>query len=199
MDQRAERIRANPTLIRTCPLANLSTQMFRLSTYQVCGQITHHRARSCPPLSRYSRAVRHIPVSPRRRPTNLFVRRHRMTNPPAPRVQYFKPVLTDLLMGRCEWVSGSRESARLANACELRVRITDVLYPHLVGSACGMAIRRISRRLVNHCRIRANPLGLRIHANRESASQLQPAGGGFLHAAHGSCKAVSGGWIAEGL
>ena len=39
----------------------------------------------------------------------------------------------------------------------------------------GRAIRTISRRLVNHCRIRANPLGLRIRANCESASQHSSA------------------------
>ena len=67
--------------------------------------------------------------------------------------------------------SDTRESAWLANPCELRIRITDVLCPHHVASAHGTAIRTISRRLVNHCRIRANPLGLRIHATCESPSQ----------------------------
>ena len=71
----------------------------------------------------------------------------------------------------CEWVSDSHESARLANPCELRIRFTDVLCPHHVGSAYGMALRTISRRLVSHCRIRTSPLGLRIHAKGESASQ----------------------------
>ena len=67
----------------------------------------------------------------------------------------------------CEWVLVSSESAWLANPSELRIRITDVR-----GSAYGRAIRPISRSLVNHCRIRANPLGLRIRANCESASQV---------------------------
>ena len=35
----------------------------------------------------------------------------------------------------------------------------------------GRASRTISRRLVNHCRIGVNSLGVRIHANCESASQ----------------------------
>ena len=34
----------------------------------------------------------------------------------------------DALMGMCEWVSESRESAWLANPCELRIRITGLLY-----------------------------------------------------------------------
>ena len=62
------------------------------------------------------------------------------------------PALMDSLMGMCEWVSDSRESAWLANPCELRIRITGVLCPHHVGSAYGMAIRTISKRLENHCR-----------------------------------------------
>ena len=112
--------------------------------------------------------------------------------------------LMDSLMGMCEWESDSRESAWLANPCELRIRITDVLANcesasqmfariasphhrcpcefrvrvtdvlclHYVGSAYGRAIRTISRRLENHRRVRANPLGLRIHANCISASQI---------------------------
>ena len=79
-------------------------------------------------------------------------------------------VLMDSLMGMCEWVSDSRESAWFANPRELRIRITDVLCPQRVGSAYGRAIHTISRRLVNRCRIRANPLGLRIHANCNSTS-----------------------------
>ena len=82
-----------------------------------------------------------------------------------------KPVLMDSLMGMCERVSDSRESAWLAHPCELRIRITDVLCPHHVGSAYGRVIRTTSRRLVNHCQICANPPGLRIHASCESASQ----------------------------
>ena len=67
----------------------------------------------------------------------------------------------DSLVGMCEWVSDSRDSAWLANPCELQIRITDVLCPHHVGSAYGRAIRTISRTLVNHCRTRANPCELR--------------------------------------
>ena len=81
------------------------------------------------------------------------------------------PVLMDSLMGMCEWVSDSRKSALLANPCKLRIRMTDVLCPHHVGSAYGMAIHTISSRLENHCRMRTNPLGLRMHANCECASQ----------------------------
>ena len=77
-------------------------------------------------------------------------------------LQHFLPVLVDSLMGICEWVSDSREFVWLANPCELRTRIAYLLCPHHVGSAYGKAIRTISRRLVKHCRIRANPLGLRI-------------------------------------
>ena len=84
-----------------------------------------------------------------------------------------RPVWMDSQTGMCEWVSDSRESAWLANPCKLRIRITDVLCSQHVGSAYGRAIRTISRRLVNHCRIRANPLGLRIHANCESVSQCK--------------------------
>ena len=76
-----------------------------------------------------------------------------------------------LLMGMCEWVSDSRESAWLANPCKTRFRITDVHCPDHVGSAYGRATRIISRRHVNHCRIRANPLGLRIPVNWVSASR----------------------------
>ena len=65
------------------------------------------------------------------------------------------------------------ESTRIANPLH-RCRLP-ILCPHHVGSAYGRAIRTISRRLGNHCRIRANPLGLRIHANCESASQIQTA------------------------
>ena len=85
-------------------------------------------------------------------------------------------------MGMCEWVSDSRESresAWLANPCELRIRITGLLYSctRTVPTrqrlrAYGRAIRTISRRLGNHCRIRANPFRMGIHANCESASQL---------------------------
>ena len=56
------------------------------------------------------------------------------------------PVLMDSLMGMYEWVSDSRESAWLANPCELRIRMIDVLCPHLLGSAYGMAIRTISKK-----------------------------------------------------
>ena len=31
-------------------------------------------------------------------------------------------------MGMCEWVSDSRDSAWLANPCELRIRITGLLW-----------------------------------------------------------------------
>ena len=79
----------------------------------------------------------------------------------------------DSLIGISEWVSDSCESAWLVIPRELRIRITDVLSPHHVGSAYVKAIRTTSRRLANHCRIRANPLGLRIHANCESASQIK--------------------------
>ena len=77
-------------------------------------------------------------------------------------------VLMDSLMGMCEWVSDARESAWLAKPCELRIRITDVLCPHHVGSACGRAIRTISRRLVKSLSDSrasawlANPCELRI-------------------------------------
>ena len=37
--------------------------------------------------------------------------------------------------------------------------------PTPVGSAYGRAIRTLLRRLMNHCRICANPLGLRITRN----------------------------------
>ena len=76
-----------------------------------------------------------------------------------------KLCLMDSLKGMCEWVSDSRDSAWLANPCELRIDLTDVLCTHHVGSAHGLAIRTISRRLVNHRRTRANSLGLRIHTN----------------------------------
>ena len=55
-----------------------------------------------------------------------------------------KPVFMDSLMGMCERVSDSRESAWLANSYELQIRITNVLFPHQVGSAYGRAIRTIS-------------------------------------------------------
>ena len=48
-----------------------------------------------------------------------------------------EPMLTDSLMDMCEWVSDPRESVRLANPCESRMRNTDVLCPHHVGSAYG--------------------------------------------------------------
>ena len=111
---------------------------------------------------------------------NAFVHQTRISDPPPP-----------------PYVEGAQEEARgtggaglrncgctcwvpsqrvfwiiLANPCKLRIRRTHALCPHQVGSAYGRAIRTISTRLVNHGRIRANPLGLRIHANCESASQL---------------------------
>ena len=61
-------------------------------------------------------------------------------------------------MGMCEWVSDHHRCT--------------VPTPRMKRLWYGRAIRSISKRLVNHCRIRANPLGLRIHANCESASRV---------------------------
>ena len=59
------------------------------------------------------------------------------------------------------------ESMRIANPHQKCTRTV----PTPRRKRLWWAIRTISRRLGNHCRIRANPLGLRIHANCESASQ----------------------------
>ena len=97
---------------------------------------------------------------------------HHRCTVPTPRRKRLRYSDSHNINKACESLSDSRESAWLANPCELRIRITDVLCPHHVGSVYGVATRTTSRRLVNHSRIRANPLGLRIHANCESASQV---------------------------
>ena len=77
-----------------------------------------------------------------------------------------RTLLMDSLMGvgfaRIRSACESMRSAKLLDRCTVPT-------PRRKRRWHGRAIRTISARLVNHCRTRVNPLGLRIHANCESA------------------------------
>ena len=82
------------------------------------------------------------------------------------------PVLMDSLMGMCEWVSDSRESAWLANPSELRIRVTGLPYSWIVHTRTKRLYgRTISHNIKKACELLselresvsfANPCELRI-------------------------------------
>ena len=88
----------------------------------------------------------------------------------------------DLSWGIRKWASANGCQIRASPLC-LRIQANcesarqgscygaPLLCARHVGSAYGRAFRTRSRRLANHCRIRANPFRLRVHASCESPSQ----------------------------